>query len=190
MAIPRHIEAHLTAPHAPAPLDPSLIFTSCALWYHRRTNQNPDAPCKQDVTELVCLAIQVSTGRQIGRFRRLVRVLPQPSPSPQSISTTASAPRNGRPGNGGVGVGAPARTAAAVNPRQGSHNPISTALPLPELFGELQRWMVSLGLDPGPQDAGGFSERGNCRCVVCVFIELHITAQSGPIILVILCYSH
>ena len=25
---------------------------------------------------------------------------------------------------------------------------------------------------------------------VCVFIKLHITAQSGPIILVILCHSH
>ena len=25
---------------------------------------------------------------------------------------------------------------------------------------------------------------------VCVFIKLHITAQSGPVILVILCYSH
>ena len=28
-------------------------------------------------------------------------------------------------------------------------------------------------------------------CVsVCVFIRLHITAQSGPVILVILCHSH
>ena len=28
-------------------------------------------------------------------------------------------------------------------------------------------------------------------CVfVCVFIKLHITAQSGPVILVILCHSH
>ena len=25
---------------------------------------------------------------------------------------------------------------------------------------------------------------------VCIFIELHITAQSGPVILVILCHSH
>ena len=25
---------------------------------------------------------------------------------------------------------------------------------------------------------------------VCVFIKLHITAQSGPVILVILCHSH
>ena len=30
-----------------------------------------------------------------------------------------------------------------------------------------------------------------CHSVcVCVFIELHITAQSGPVILVILCHSH
>ena len=30
-----------------------------------------------------------------------------------------------------------------------------------------------------------------CVCVcVCVFIKLHITAQSGPVILVILCHSY
>ena len=30
-----------------------------------------------------------------------------------------------------------------------------------------------------------------CVCVcVCAFIKLHITAQSGPVILVILCHSH
>ena len=30
-----------------------------------------------------------------------------------------------------------------------------------------------------------------CVCVcVCVFIKLHITTQSGPVILVILCHSH
>ena len=28
-----------------------------------------------------------------------------------------------------------------------------------------------------------------CVCV-CVFTKLHITAQSGPVILVILCHSH
>ena len=35
--------------------------------------------------------------------------------------------------------------------------------------------------------------RSPCVCVcmcVCVFIKLHITAQSGPVILVILCHSH
>ena len=30
-----------------------------------------------------------------------------------------------------------------------------------------------------------------CVCVcVCVFIKFHITAQSGPVVLVILCHSH
>ena len=30
-----------------------------------------------------------------------------------------------------------------------------------------------------------------CVCVcVCVFIKLHITAQSDPVIVVILCHSH
>ena len=29
-----------------------------------------------------------------------------------------------------------------------------------------------------------------CEVCVCVFIKLHITAQSGPVILVILCHSH
>ena len=28
------------------------------------------------------------------------------------------------------------------------------------------------------------------RACVCVFIKLHITTQSGPVILVILCHSH
>ena len=35
------------------------------------------------------------------------------------------------------------------------------------------------------------SQRIERKCVcVCVFIELRITAQSGPVILVILCHSH
>ena len=29
-----------------------------------------------------------------------------------------------------------------------------------------------------------------CVCALCVFIKLHITAQSGPVIPVILCHSH
>ena len=33
----------------------------------------------------------------------------------------------------------------------------------------------------------GMPSRGVC---VCVFIKLHITAQSGPVILVIICHSH
>ena len=39
-----------------------------------------------------------------------------------------------------------------------------------------------------------FSLYEMCVCVlcvcVCVLIKLHITAQSGPVILVILCHSH
>ena len=42
-----------------------------------------------------------------------------------------------------------------------------------------------------------FPHRVSCACVVCcvcvcvcVFIKLHITTQSGPVILVILCHSH
>ena len=35
------------------------------------------------------------------------------------------------------------------------------------------------------------SAQNMCVCVcVCVFIKLHITTQSGPVILVILCHSH
>ena len=35
------------------------------------------------------------------------------------------------------------------------------------------------------------SQSVECVCVcVCVFIKLHITTQSGPVILVILCHSH
>ena len=35
------------------------------------------------------------------------------------------------------------------------------------------------------------NSRSMCVCVcVCIFIKLHITAQSGPVILVILCHSH
>ena len=33
------------------------------------------------------------------------------------------------------------------------------------------------------------SDQTRCVCV-CVFIKLHITTQSGPVILVILCHSH
>ena len=42
----------------------------------------------------------------------------------------------------------------------------------------------------------GYTSRGHTGgsslvCMyVCIFIELHITAQSGPVILVILCHSH
>ena len=37
--------------------------------------------------------------------------------------------------------------------------------------------------------AGVCQESAVCVCV-CVFIKLHITAQSGPVILAILCHSH
>ena len=35
-----------------------------------------------------------------------------------------------------------------------------------------------------------FAEDLGVYVCVCVFIKLHITAQSGPVILVILCHSH
>ena len=35
-----------------------------------------------------------------------------------------------------------------------------------------------------------YSYLGKATVRVCVFIELHITAQSGPVILVILCHSY
>ena len=31
---------------------------------------------------------------------------------------------------------------------------------------------------------------GPCSVCVCIFLTLHITAQSGPVILLILCHSH
>ena len=46
--------------------------------------------------------------------------------------------------------------------------------------------------EPG-RDGKIFSDqRQNCNVAVCmyVFIKLHITTQSGPVILVILCHSH
>ncbi|CAM9931055.1 unnamed protein product, partial [Laminaria digitata] len=60
------------------------------------------------------------------------------------------------------GAGTGAGTAAAT---KGSLNVLSTALPLPELLQELQQWMISLGLGPGPRDEAGFAERGNFRWV-------------------------
>ncbi|CAN0176414.1 unnamed protein product, partial [Ectocarpus sp. 8 AP-2014] len=49
---------------------------------------------------------------------------------------------------------------------EGVSNPLSSALPLPDVLQELQQWMASIGLNPGPRDAAGFSERGNFRWVV------------------------
>lgn len=126
------------------------------------------------------MAMETCTGRQVGRFRRLVRVSPQPSPSPKQQSLPGAPPNvflaNGgaTPGNAvsgsvstttGATLVLPAAGAASgVKPNQGSRNPVSTALPLPELLLELQRWMVALGLDPGLQNDKGFSECGNFRC--------------------------
>ena len=42
----------------------------------------------------------------------------------------------------------------------------------------------------GSWETRGDYKRSDVECVVCVFIKLHITAQSGPVILVILCHSH
>ena len=39
------------------------------------------------------------------------------------------------------------------------------------------------------KEDGHTRHTGVCMCV-CVFIKLHITAQSGLVILVILCHSH
>ena len=44
---------------------------------------------------------------------------------------------------------------------------------------------LTLPLRPRPHDR----PRLVCVCV-CVFLKLHITTQSGPVILVILCHSH
>ena len=49
--------------------------------------------------------------------------------------------------------------------------------------------------DTGTVSIGGrpvdYVGRKDTVCVcVCVFIKLHITTQSGPVILVILCHSH
>lgn len=110
-----------------------------------------------------------------------MRVFPQPSPSPQQQQSLLGAPPNDLLVNGsarsstavsgsvsattGATLVLPATGAASgVKPNQGSRNPVSTALPLPELLLELQRWMVALGLDPGLQDDKGLSECGNFRC--------------------------
>lgn len=95
--------------------------------------------------EVVCLAIETSTGRQIGRFFRYARV--DPPTQKQQQQQPFQAPFSG----GGT---------------EGSLNVKSTALPLPELLQELQQWMVSLGLGPGPRDESGFAERGNFRYAV------------------------
>ena len=153
-----------------------------------------DLPSKNHVTELVCLAIETSTGRQLGRFLRFVRVDPpaqkqqprqqqpqqqqqqhqqqpqyqqpqyQHQQQQQAPPFQASLGGGGGGGNGYVASVAGADSGAAT---RGSLNPLSTALPMPELLQELQQWMISLGLGPGLQDEAGFAERGNFRYAVC-----------------------
>ena len=76
--------------------------------------------------------------------------------------------------------------------REGGYKPIPPDLPggyrSPErLLLQLQRLSSAAGFPLTPKG------RWLCVCMcgcVCVFIKLHITAQSGPVILVILCHSH
>lgn len=94
--------------------------------------------------------MEAATGRQLSRFYRFVRADP-PSTAPETLPEVAlDGEANGT--NGG----------------RGSVNLLSTALPLPDVIQELQQWITSLGLNPGPQDNAGFSERGNFRCGCCV----------------------
>lgn len=114
------------------------------------------------VTDFVCLAMDTVTGRQLGRFLRFVRVDPPPpqSPTPEVfLDGIADAAANGAGGGGGGGPG----------DYEGEVNPMSTALPLPLVLDELQKWMASIGLHPGQRDESGFSEHGNFRRVLLIF---------------------
>lgn len=156
-----------------------------------------DVGTKNKVTEFVCLAMETSTERQLGRFARFVRLLPPTTAAPPAAATATLPPNQltmplALPSHqpqlllqppqqlGGVAVpvvgasaGAPpaAVGAAALPPFQGVVNPLSSALPLPDVLQELQQWMASLGLNPGPRDAAGFSERGNFRYVRRLFFD-------------------
>lgn len=148
-----------------------------------------DVANKHKITEFVCLAMDTSTGRQLGRFARFVRVLPtapppavaeaaplltpqemaQPNLPPQQLPQPPhqlpQPPRQLLPG-GGVPPpeGEVSADGAAMHPPvPGVENPLSSAVPLPDLLQELQQWMASLGLNPGARDAVGFSELGNFR---------------------------
>ena len=78
--------------------------------------------------------------------------------------------------------------------REGGYKPIPPDLPGGErppgrLLLQLQRLSSAAGFRLIPK--GRWWDVCVCVCVcVCVFIKLHITAQSGPVILVILCHSH
>lgn len=145
-----------------------------------------DVGTKQKITEFVCLAMETSTGRQLGRFARFVRLLPtaaapptavlaapcltpeqmvQRSVPPQQLPQPSQLPQ---PHEQQLPAGAVLDAAngdATQPPVQGVENPLTSAVPLPDLLQELQQWMASLGLNPGPRDAAGFSELGNFRCV-------------------------
>lgn len=82
------------------------------------------------------MAVEASTGRQLGRFHRFVLVTP------------AMATEGGATGD----IATP-----------GSVNPHTSALPFPAVLEELQRWMTSLGLNPGTRNEAGFAENGNFR---------------------------
>ncbi|CAM9313684.1 unnamed protein product [Pylaiella littoralis] len=185
-----------------------------------------DVGTKNKVTEFVCLAMETSTGRQLSRFARFVRVspttaaAPPPStavtPPPTQLAVALALPSHQQqliqqppqqlmqqppqqlmqqppqqlvvqqqpqqlvvqqqpphqlmqqqPPHQLMQQQPPHQLAVtATPPVQGVSNPLSSALPLPDVLQELQQWMASLGLNPGPRDAAGFTERGNFRWVV------------------------
>lgn len=140
-----------------------------------------DVANKHKITEFVCLAMETSTGRQLGRFARFVRVLPTAPPAVTAASFLAPVevvqpnlppqqlprpPQQLVTGGGGVlPEGGVSADGVVMHPAvQGVENPLTSAVPLPDLLQELQQWMASLGLNPGARDAAGFSELGNFRC--------------------------
>lgn len=96
------------------------------------------------------MAIEASTGRQLGRYHRFVRVTPPPARHEANNAMNGAGANNDHAGPGGGG--------------EGSTNPMTTALPLPAVMRELQSWMSALKLVQGATDEAGFAERGNFRC--------------------------
>lgn len=94
---------------------------------------NTDIPIKEPMAEFTCLAFEASTSKQLSRFHRYIRV----------------APSNGE-------AGANVASSSGINPQ-------SSALPFPAVLDELQRWMKSLGLNPGVRNEAGYAEDGNFR---------------------------
>lgn len=108
-------------------------------WSYQRgvlRNSCTDMPTKLPVTEFVCLAVEASTGRQLGRFHRFTLVTPTTSIEGEPPGEVASS---------------------------GTVNPHTSALPFPAVLDELHRWMASLGLNPGNRNEAGFAEEGNFR---------------------------